>query len=255
MNAVRLAPFVIASVVSVIAIPSQAQFTLIDDFNDGNDEGWTHLDPTVGESYGPGTFDASSFAYHLMGAGPVPTGEIGNLAAFWDESVGSQYQNGYLRGTISVTTGNVAYLVLRGNAANGDFYLFGIDPSGESPVFFFNRIEGGEVTRLNGFDISGELVDSGEEWIVQAGAIGNQLSMKAWKPGQPEPAAPQWTGTDSVIASGLLGVGTNHYSPQPPSIVSAAFDDIHFKSVPEPSSVALALLSLTGLLVARYRRE
>ena len=32
----------------------------IDDFDDGNDDGWSHVDTTIGQAWGPGIYDASS---------------------------------------------------------------------------------------------------------------------------------------------------------------------------------------------------
>ncbi len=231
------------------ATPGQV---LIDDFRDGNDVGWTHLDGTLGTPFGPGIFDASSSVYHFESTGPVPDGELGALASFWDGSAGLDYQDGYVRVKMSTAVNTVAYVILRGDVSLGNFYLFGIDPSNAPPAFFFNRIEGGEVTRLDGFDLV-EQIDVGEDWIIEAGAVDDQLSFKAWKPGETVPAAPQWTGVDVVLASGLFGVGANRYSPQPEpaSVVSATFDDVYFTAVPEPNVSLFALITLS---LSWYRR-
>ncbi len=49
---------------------------LIGDFNDGNDDGWTHWDnlPVDSGGPGPGIFDASSGKYHIQSTGPTNKG-------------------------------------------------------------------------------------------------------------------------------------------------------------------------------------
>lgn len=248
MNSKFGVSLVMVAAVLAFAAAAPAQ-VLIDDFNDGNDDGWMHLDGTLGTPSGPGIFDASSGAYHFQSTGPVPDGEIGYLASFWDGSAAPSYQDGYVRATMNTAVNSVAYVILRGDVDMGNFYLFGIDPSNSSPAFFFNRIEGYGVARLGGFDLDDQ-IDVGEDWIIEAGAVGDQLSMKAWKPGEMEPAVPQWTAVDSVLTGGLFGVGANRYSPgpEPPSVVSATFDDVYFTPIPEPHAALLVVVALAALM-------
>src|SRR5262245_37000078 len=51
---------------------ASGQSILIDDFNDGDDLGWsTHFDTTVAP-WGPVTFDARTGVYHWTSAGVIP---------------------------------------------------------------------------------------------------------------------------------------------------------------------------------------
>ena len=47
---------------------------LIDNFDDGNDDGWTREWYLPNDRGGPPVFDATSGAYHLMSSGLVPVG-------------------------------------------------------------------------------------------------------------------------------------------------------------------------------------
>lgn len=58
---------------------------LIDDFNDGNDDGRTHAPPTAG----PAVWDATSGAYRLE-SDRVLSGPNGAAAAYWDDSFSAQ---------------------------------------------------------------------------------------------------------------------------------------------------------------------
>lgn len=44
------------------------------------------------------------------------------------------------------------------------------------------------------------IVEAGDDWIIEAGEVGDQLSMKVWKLGAQEPADPQWTYTDTTFS-------------------------------------------------------
>lgn len=245
--------------VPMLTATATAKTILIDDFSDGDDNGWAYADGTIGLPFGPGVFDATSGDYRLSTTGPVPSVELGNVASLWSASAAAQYQDGFVRSKLSAQLNTVAYVILRGNATLGEFYLFGIDPSNDPPAFFFNRVANYRVMRTEGFDLPGEQIEVGEEWIVEAGAVGSSLSMKAWKAADPEPTSPQLTLVDSTIQNGLFGVGANEFAPLPhaPTVVSATFDDIYFTPVPEPATNSLAAVSgallIGGMSLGRLR--
>ena len=55
-----------------------------------------------------------------------------------------------------------------------------------------------EFRALNGrvYPIPDMTINSGEEWIIEGGVVGDLLSMKIWRFGEPEPASPQLTVRD-----------------------------------------------------------
>lgn len=227
---------------------------LIDDFNDGNDDGWTPLDtldpPPKGG--GPGIFDASSFEYNLASTGPVEPGGAG-VTSIWDGSAAPQFNNGFLRAKVRAETENTfADLEMRGDPVNFSLYIFGGSAaSGDFSIFAFDPVAGGRTVA--------ELVDppvpfsAGVDWIFEAGTVGDQLSFKFWRDGDPEPTAPQLTATDSSYPSGLFGVGNSAAGDaMEPGIISSFYDDVFF-TVPEPSTFALFTLAMGGLLYCRRR--
>ena len=49
-----------------LALTTNAETIVVDDFSDGDDDGWSHVtDIPANRPWGPGIFDASSGAYHL----------------------------------------------------------------------------------------------------------------------------------------------------------------------------------------------
>jgi hypothetical protein len=232
---------------------SHAQI-LIDDFNDGNDEGWQRVDTTTGDAWGPGTFDASSGSYQLEGASAVPTGERGELISFYEGSTDPAFTDGYLRTTLSTDNNTLVFLLMRSDAATFTGYLFGASAS--DGVFFWNKfknytfIEGDEWLPDTPFAV-------GQEWVLEAGTVGNQLSMKAWRLGELEPPDPQWTHIDDSsrpLTEGQFAVGASRFPPLPPETLNATFDDIFFR-VPEPSMFALTFFGFVTLLSCSGRKR
>ena len=87
---------------AVLATSASADSILIDDFNDGNDDGWMHIDSTVGRSWGPGVFQVEGHdadkEYRLQGSGFVPLTEDGAfLASQWEASSDPIYSHGFVR--------------------------------------------------------------------------------------------------------------------------------------------------------------
>ena len=173
---------------------ASAESILVDNFNDGNDDGWTRMDSNVGRPWGPGKHDASSGAYRLMTAGNVPGNAPGRgfLLSFWNRSSAPEFSNGFLRTKVRIdTTDGVGAILFRysGDLAKGfDGYAFiGIAESG----FFINRIESTNVTLA--MRVPGVVMHVGEEWWMKGGAVGDEISMKVWRVGEPEPDLPQLT--------------------------------------------------------------
>ena len=88
--------------------------------------------------------------------------------------------------------------------------------------------------------------------------VGDTIDLWAWEPGQPMPAAPQVTATDTVPATGEVGVFFD------PALTgndagTAVFRFFHAANshIPEPSTFALAaiLLSVGALWGGRSARS
>lgn len=244
-----------AMVLLFLAVRISAGATiLIDDFNDGNDDGWTHA-PRTG---GPAVWDASSGTYRLESIGAVP-GPNGFASTYWDNSFNSQFRDGYLRATIhanNLYSEPIIYLrIADPNLGEAwKFYYFGADavdgligigrfdgPSGSFPPTSV-------AARNVGFSW-------GEDWIMEAGAVGDQLSLKAWRVGDPAPAMPQLRGVDATHISGGFGLdaGVRFGTVSPASVT---FDDVFFTpAVPEPSACVLAAIGGVIVLVAGRRQK
>lgn len=211
----------------------QAEMILIDDFNDGNDDGWTHMDSNEGKAWGPGIYDASSGEYHLGTTGTVPGRQVdrerGFMLSIWDESSDPFYSEGFVRTKFRSDTFHGHSVILfrySGDIASGlNGYVFG----GSSGIGFnFNRITNTKSTLSR--VLGGGLIPAvGEEWWMEAGGLGSELSMKVWRVGEPEPASPQLRFSDSTYTTGVFGFDANmNWGTDVTGVVNSYFDDVYF---------------------------
>ena len=207
-----------------------AQTFLIDDFNDGNDDGWTTVNTNQLASWGPGLLDATSGAYQFSTPGSVPltAPARGVMYAVWDQSIDTLYSDGLIRTKVRVDefdSGASIFFRFTGDLITGvNLYAFtGFGGRG----FGFDRFEGGAETRdLNVPDI---VMGLGEEWWMEAGAVGDQLAMKVWLDGEPEPVLPQLVFTDAALSSGSIALNANlNFGTDTEGPVNSTFDDVYF---------------------------
>jgi hypothetical protein len=111
--------------VFTLLVSTPALAFLIDDFSDGNDEGWTHLPRIV--SGLPAVFDASSGRYRISSTDGVIENST-HISAFWDDS---ETDPAFSNGTFTVNArvdnvGTSAILLLRAIGL-GSTYIFSLN--------------------------------------------------------------------------------------------------------------------------------
>ena len=218
----------------------------IDNFDDGDDVGWTHIDVLDMYGLGPTIYDASSGAYHIASGNPLPpTPSLVGTGSLWTPSAADPYySDGLLR--MRFTTDNLIsnpFGAMRMDPILGNYYTFFAIPEGAGTI---------GISRVTGLTDSDDLVSMdyaitpGQWYWMEAGAVGNTLTLKVWAEGTTEPVLPQLTTTDDAFTLGALTVGLYKFASSSGTI-SAQFDDVSF--VPEPSGLALVLA--LGLLLRR----
>ena len=129
-----------------------------------------------------------------------------------------------LRFSGTLQTGLSTYLFQGASPGNGPF-----SPSGFGVVKF----ERSRATRFIRLEDPNLTFNSNEWYNIEAGAIGNEISMKVWRDGDPEPESPQLMFTDSTLSTGAFGVESDIPPTHGmPARVSATFDDIQFTFPP-----------------------
>jgi hypothetical protein len=228
---------------------SHAQTILIDDFNDCNDDGWTRDQIGAVGTWDPGFMHEpdSSCAYRLA-AEEEGSGTL--VGAAWDGAEDPVFSNGFFRATVRAETPETAFLMAIRNQNPPVF--------GDAYVLLVNlRKQSMSLEKVVGFGTLAQTdleMNPNEDWYIEIGAVGDQLSAKAWPVGDPEPA-PQLTVTDPTFETGGLTIGAGIENGDPVGIGGAVFDDLTF-TVPEPSTSFLAGVGLLGVLaLGRLRQD
>src|SRR3954471_14704636 len=179
---------------------------LNDNFNDGDDDGWTHEDFTAGMPWGPGIYDASSKAYHLQSTGVVPVTDpnVGTVDANWGGShENPTFANGTLRGTFRADTeGSTVGFLLRSNDEKGtDYGFYGSTSFG---TFYIERYDlsanpSAPPTVIAIANPRHFPFVAGQDYHVEASVVGNKISMRAWEVGCHRPRRPMLRLTDSGL--------------------------------------------------------
>ena len=207
---------------------ASATWTLIDDFSDGNDDGWWRTDVLPGPPVGPGIFDASSGAYHLQNGGSRPIAIDAHwMGSGWTDSlVDPQFTHGFLRAKVKAdTAGSLPWMWMRWSEELDGDYLF----LANSVKHRFQIERLGTPYLVFPLDDPAIQFNLGEEWNIEGGTVGDQITLKVWQVGAPEPTTPQLTVIDSKYNQGShFGVGGNVHGEALPSFLDVTFDDMYF---------------------------
>lgn len=217
-----------------------AQSILIDDFDDGDSEGWQENDFTGGR----GSFDASSGSYVLETSEPIPVDDasVGTLDADWEPSEDvPMFANGTMRGIIRANTdGTTVGFSMRenhefetaygfwGSTSFGTFYIdrFDLFSNPDAPQTIIAMADPEEFP----FEV-------GKTYVLEATVVGHKLTLKAWELGDEEPAEPILSVQDKEFGpeSGTGLAALAFFDPVPlmalgveAVVVSGTVDDLTF---------------------------
>lgn len=143
-------------------------------------------------------------------------------------------------------------------------YLFRVRNRSWEPYLAIERFENGRITESvrEPFTLH---VD--EDLMIEAGAVGDQLTLKVWPAQEAEPSTPQVEWSDSAFSTGLIGLEANidGYATMF-NRVDVIFDDIYFTPssdlanaaainahVPEPTGLIGVLLAAACLAMLARR--
>jgi hypothetical protein len=210
----------------------------VDDFADGDDAGWTHIDFT-----GIATFDASSGAYRLRTSDALPPDDpsVGTMAATWEGSRDNPaFGHGIVHGTIRANTeGTTAGYLLRANTNPNEDHDYGFFGSSSFGTFYVERfdIQAGGQTIIAMADAAKHPFVAGEDYRIEAGVWGEHIWMRAWKVDDPRPLLPTLVVRDDTFGpeDGTLLNVIAFFDPAAvtgPVQVDATFDDITFTPLP-----------------------
>lgn len=177
---------------------------LIDNFDDGDADGWDQNDFT-----GVGIYDASSGAYVIESGIPIAVDDpsVGTIESHWLRSLEiPRFANGTVRGTIRANTdGTTLGFLLRDNEdTESDYGFYGSTSFG---TFYIERFEFGAHPEAPQTIIAIADPDdfpfvAGVTYNLEGSVVGHQITLKAWPVGEEEPEQPTLSVTDTVLKAG-----------------------------------------------------
>ena len=176
--------------VAIASVRSSTEQIPIDDFSDGSDDGWTHVAPEIFTNSELASYDASSGAYQLTTNADVAAhdGDGGFVAAFWDKSADPIYSNGLVRAKVRVESAgcvaSIAFRISRERGESGYLFIANSESQTQGAAFQFLRIKDGQMVRSAKLGPTDLKFGVGEEWWIEAGGVGDKLSMKVWREGE-----------------------------------------------------------------------
>jgi hypothetical protein len=247
----RASMFALILVLAGQATPANAQI-FSDNFDDGNDNGWTRYQPL--QPFGaPGTWSFPSGAYQIQAAGSPNPGTLGAGRA------------GSARTDINLTTFHLEVDVLNWNNSlsqafglsarvnqiglqTTDSYLF-LYLTGTSPSIVINRTDN-EVPVAIGTSAAITL-DPGQDYRFRFTGTGSSLMGQVFNLTNLATPLATVTAIDGTLTSGNVGLLVASTSTVAGVAADATFDN--FVVVPEPTSLALLGIAAGALRWARRK--
>ena len=229
-----------AILVMFAGMPAIAQtFDTIDDFNDSDDEGWTHL--TAGDlSPSDGRWDVAGENYTLRSETAIGPGGSAQVISTLDTTNEPDFQDGALRVKFRVNEANAGAMIGMRIVTDTQGLLSGysvkFNPSTlDANAATLDRIDQGAATWIDTLPRTTFNIQDDTDYVAELRIVGNQLEVRVWPQGADRPADPQMSATDNAHTLGrfMLGSFVNNQLATTPS--SATFDDVEFAHiVPTP---------------------
>jgi len=223
-----------------------------DDFNDGNDTGWTRYDP-LSTFAGPSTFSFPSGGYRIQSAaspnpgllGPGRAGSVRNDQSYSDFAIVFDLVD--WNNTQDQAFGALARVSQLGLGTT-DGYAFTYSTDGSIDI---SRINDEAPTGLGSAAIT---LSTANDYRFVFTSIGSVLVGQVFNLADLSTPLATANGVDATFASGVSGLVVFDNSPTGTGATDATFDN-YFATVPEPSTVGLLLVGGVGFFFAAARRR
>jgi hypothetical protein len=177
---------------------------LVDDFNDGDAVGWDQNDFT-----GQGVFDASSGEYAIYAPNPIAIDDPsqGGIESHWalSNSIPS-FANGTFQATIRANSfgTTMGFLIRDSERTENDYAFYGSTSFGTFYIEKFLAADTAAPQKIIAMaDPSKFPFQVGVNYNISGSVVGNRISMKFWKVGDPEPSEPQLVVRDKDVRPGV----------------------------------------------------
>lgn len=229
---------VLAATAPAYSIASAQTFEVIDNFNDGNDTGWSRF-VQGWLNTDEGAWSIVTGRYNMRSTVNVPSGQSGTVLSVLDASNASVYRNGTWKTKVRIN--NLvcsASLYTRATFNNQGLpfcYALDIHASNTfSRSVELYRLDGNSDTLLGSISRTNLNIAGNTDYWVEFKTDGSNITVKIWPDSGSAPGTPQISVTDSTYTSGrfvLTGYKSDNLGS---AAVNVSYDDVQFASVAAP---------------------
>ncbi|HEV3409105.1 MAG TPA: PEP-CTERM sorting domain-containing protein [Chthoniobacterales bacterium] len=243
----RRLPFVIRIILLALALPS-VSFAQSDDFNDGNDAGWTRYNPLS-----LGTYSFPSGGYRIQAAanpnqqfGPTRAGSFRNDVTYTDFSVSIDIVA--FDASLGQAFGSAARATNIGLGSTDGYLLVYL------PAFSQLTIQRVDNESPSPIGATGVSLNSATDYRFVFTGIGSMLTGQVFDLANLNTPLATVMATDATYTSGFSGLIVGASPNTPGSAADATFDN-YIALVPEPATWTLVVLALVALFGWRRLRR
>lgn len=229
---------VLIATAPAFSIASAQTFNVIDNFDDGNDTGWSrYVQGWLNTD--EGAWSIVTGRYNMRSTLNVPTGESGTVLSVLDASNASTYRNGTWKTKVRIN--NLvcsASLYTRATFdSQGLPYCYALDihsASSFSRSVELYRLDGNSDTLLGSISRTNLNITGNADYWVEYKTDGTTITVKIYADGSTAPSTPQISVTDSTYDTGrfvLTGYKSDNLGS---AAINVSYDDLQFAAISAP---------------------
>jgi hypothetical protein len=229
---------ILAATAPAIDVVSAQTFNVIDNFDDGNDTGWSRF-VQGWLNTDEGAWSIVTGRYNMRSTLNVPSGESGTVLSVLDASSASLYRNGTWKTKVRINNLVCSASIYTRAAFNsqGLAFCYALDihaSNAFSRSVELYRLDGNSDTLLGSISRTNLNISGNTDYWVEYKTDGSTITVKIWQDGSTAPSSPQISVTDSTYETGRL-VLTGYKSDNLGSAsINVSYDDLQFASIAAP---------------------
>lgn len=229
---------ILAATAPALSSAYAQSFSVIDNFDDGNDNGWSRF-VQGWLNTDEGAWQITTGRYNMRSTLNIPSGQDGTVLSVLNASTGSNFRNGTWRTKIRINNSVCSASVLVRATFNnfGLPFAYALDLHANNNLtrsVELYRLDGSSDTLLGSINRTTLNITSNNDYWIEVKTDGSTIAAKVWRDGNSAPSNPQITINDNNHQSGQFVLSGYKSDNLGTSSVNVSFDDVQFASIASP---------------------